>query len=65
MLYHVTLRGILLKPIYLQEDDFDLFLRVLADVCQRYNWVVRAYCLMTNHYHLLLVTLSCSNAVMQ
>jgi REP element-mobilizing transposase RayT len=33
-----------------------LFLRVLADVCERFNWWGHAYCLMTNHYHLLMET---------
>jgi putative transposase len=42
--------------IYLQDDDFELFLQVSTDVCERYNWVVHAYCLMSNHYHLLVET---------
>ena len=29
---------------------------MLNDVCERYNWVIHAYCLMTNHYHLLIET---------
>jgi putative transposase len=33
-----------------------MFLQVLTDVCERYNWVVHAYCLMSNHYHLLVQT---------
>jgi putative transposase len=33
-----------------------MFLQVLTDVCERYNWVVHAYCLMSNHYHLLVET---------
>ncbi|MEJ6122036.1 transposase [Vibrio sp. 2-Bac 85] len=56
-LYHVTSRGNGRNIIYLQDDDFELFLAILADVCDRYNWVVHAYCLMTNHYHLLVETL--------
>ncbi|MFC5080308.1 Transposase IS200 like protein [Vibrio thalassae] len=55
-LYHVTSRGNARQPIYLEEQDFDLFLEVLAKVCERFNWVVHSYCLMTNHYHLLLET---------
>ncbi len=55
-LYHVTSRGNAKKPIYLQDDDFKLFLSVLSDVCEKYNWVIYAYCLMTNHYHLLVET---------
>ncbi|MGF1907863.1 transposase [Vibrio kasasachensis] len=55
-LYHVTSRGNARQPIYLEEADFDLFLEVLGQTCQRFNWVVHSYCLMTNHYHLLLET---------
>jgi putative transposase len=29
---------------------------VLAQVCKRFNWVVHAYCLMDNHYHLVVET---------
>jgi putative transposase len=55
-LYHITSRGNGRNLIYLQDDDFELFLRILANVCERYNWVVHAYCLMSNHYHLLVET---------
>jgi REP element-mobilizing transposase RayT len=55
-LYHITSRGNARSLIYLQEDDFELFLQILGDVCDRYNWVVHAYCLMSNHYHLLVET---------
>jgi putative transposase len=55
-LYHVTSRGNERKAIYLNEADFHRFLEVLAQVCERYNWIVHAYCLMTNHYHLLVET---------
>ncbi len=55
-LYHVTSRGNERKPIYLEDDDFELFLECLAGVCERFNWVIHSYCLMTNHYHLLVET---------
>jgi putative transposase len=55
-LYHITSRGNDRNLIYLQDDDFELFLQILANVCERYNWVVHAYCLMSNHYHLLVET---------
>jgi putative transposase len=55
-LYHITSRGNARNLIYLQDDDFELFLQILANVCERYNWVVHAYCLMNNHYHLLVET---------
>ncbi len=55
-LYHVTSRGNQQQAIYLDESDRLLFLDVLGDVCERCNWQLHAYCLMTNHYHLLVET---------
>ena len=55
-LYHVTSRGDRQEDIYLDDADREAFLDVLADVCDRFNWVIHAYCLMTNHYHLLIET---------
>jgi putative transposase len=55
-LYHITSRGNGRNLIYLQDDDFESLLQVLTNVCERYNWVVHAYCLMSNHYHLLVET---------
>jgi REP element-mobilizing transposase RayT len=55
-LHHITPRGNGRNLIYLQDDDFELFLQVLANVCERYSLVVYAYCLMSNHYHLLVET---------
>jgi REP element-mobilizing transposase RayT len=54
--YHVTSRGNERKSIYLEESDFEIFLGVLGDVCKRYHWVIHSFCLMTNHYHLLVET---------
>ena len=55
-LYHVTSRGDRQEDIYLDDADRDEFLEVLAEVIQRFNWSVHAYCLMSNHYHLLVET---------
>ena len=55
-LYHVTSRGNERKPIFHEEADFDLFLDVLTEVCDRFHWVVHSWCLMTNHYHLVVET---------
>jgi REP element-mobilizing transposase RayT len=55
-LYHVTARGDRREPIYTDEADRHGWLDVLGEVCGRFNWVVHAYCQMTNHYHLLVET---------
>jgi putative transposase len=55
-LYHVTSRGDGRENIYLDDEDRQRFLSVLAHVCERFNWAVHAYCLMDNHYHLLIET---------
>jgi putative transposase len=55
-LYHVTSRGDRREAIYEDDDDRLTFLSVLERVCDTYNWVCHAYCLMDNHYHLLIET---------
>lgn len=55
-LYHVTARGNGREDIYLSDEDREAWLRLLGQVCERFNWVCHAYCLMTNHYHLLIET---------
>lgn len=55
-LYHVTARGDRKQDIYEDDEDRHAFLSVLAGVAERFNWLVHAYCLMDNHYHLLVET---------
>ncbi|MBW2599371.1 MAG: transposase [Deltaproteobacteria bacterium] len=55
-LYHVTSRGNARQDIYFDREDYQIFLQVLSDVVDRYGWIIHAYCLMTNHYHLLVET---------
>jgi len=55
-LYHVTARGNALKDIYADDDDRIIFLQLLQTACIRYDWYCHAYCLMSNHYHLLIET---------
>ena len=55
-LHHVTSRGNRREDIFHNDTDRRAWLGVLAQVCKRFNWVVHAYCLMDNHYHLLVET---------
>ena len=55
-LYHVTSRGNERKAIFRDDGDRRLFLRILAQVTDRFNWLCHAYCLMNNHYHLVIET---------
>ena len=54
--YHVTSRGNRREEIFLSNDDKELFLRILGDTCEKNRWYCHAYCLMSNHYHLLIET---------
>src|SRR5256885_3785063 len=55
-LYHVTSRGNARASIYTDAGDRETFLTLLTQVVQHYHWLCHAYCLMDNHYHLLLET---------
>jgi putative transposase len=55
-IYHVASRGTRRTSIYLDDLDRQLFLRLLRDVVSRAGWICHAYCLMGNHYHLLVTT---------
>ncbi len=55
-LYHITSRGNRREDIYLDDNDRGVFLDILLQVRERFNWVFHSYCLMSNHYHLLVET---------
>ena len=55
-IYHVTARGDRRESIYEDDNDRLQWLDILSRACERYNWQVHAYCLMDNHYHVLLET---------
>ena len=55
-LYHVTSRGDRREPIFEDDEDRLKFMDVLAEVVKRFNWVCHVFCLMTNHYHLVVET---------
>ncbi len=54
--YHVTSRGDRREAIFEDDEDRRSFLQTLAEVVGRFNWVCHAYCLMDNHYHLVIET---------
>lgn len=54
--YHLTSRGNARQKIFFDGTDRDSFLSVLSHTIFRYGWLCHAYCLMDNHYHLLVET---------
>ena len=55
-LYHITSRGNAREAIFFTDEDRLSFLKILQDQCRTINWLCHAYCLMDNHYHLLIET---------
>src|SRR5688572_26326927 len=54
--YHITTRGVRRQAIFGDDSDRELFLRILGDVVDLRGWRCHAYCLMPNHYHLVIST---------
>jgi putative transposase len=52
-IYHVTSRGNRKESIFFSDADRTLFLEILRQVVTRHGWQLFAYCLMHNHYHLV------------
>jgi len=55
-IYHVMSRGDRREPIFKDEEDRERFLGTLAEACGKTGWQVHAYCLMHNHFHLVVET---------
>ena len=55
-IYHITSRGNAQLPIVEDDEDRQRLLSILQGVVSRFNWLCHAYCLMLNHYHLLVET---------
>jgi len=55
-IYHITSRGNDRSDVFLSDIDRGNFLEVLKHVVERFGWLCHAYCLMTNHYHLMIET---------
>jgi putative transposase len=54
--YHITARGNEKKDIFTDDADRNKFIQTLESVTEKYRWIVHAYCLMSNHYHLVIET---------
>lgn len=54
--YHVICRGDRREDIFLGDEDRGLFLETLGEACTKTGWVVHAFVLMPNHYHLVVET---------
>jgi putative transposase len=54
--FHVAQRGVNRCAIFRATQDRLLFVTLLEAAVQRFEWILFAYCLMTNHFHLLVTT---------
>ena len=55
--FHVCTRGVDGTPIYRDDHDRLFFLALFGDVVRPNEWIVHTFCLMTNHYHLVVESL--------
>ena len=55
-IYHVMNRGDRREAIFLEDEDRQLFLETLGQACEKTGWQAHAWCLMDNHFHLVLET---------
>jgi putative transposase len=51
--FHVTARGVARTTIFLDDFDYATFRRQLLRIAERHDWTLHGYCLMPNHYHLI------------
>ena len=54
--YHIMQRGVRRKEIFKDELDNQVFLQIAKSALNKFDCILHAYCLMTNHVHLLLET---------
>ena len=55
-IYHVMNRGDRREPVFKDDEDRRRFLETLGQACAKTGWQVHAYCLMLNHFHLVVET---------
>ena len=54
-IYHVMNRGDRREAIFLSDKDRALFVQTLDEPCQKTDWQLHAWCLMSNHFHIVLL----------
>ncbi len=54
--HHVVNRGVNRSNIFVDEDDYEMFLKIVCKACRAYQVILHDYCLMSNHFHLLVET---------
>src|SRR5271163_3642115 len=55
-IYHVMNRGDRREPVFHDDTDRKRFVTTLSEACRKTDWQVHAYCLMNNHFHLVVET---------
>ncbi len=55
-MYHVMNRGDRREDIFQDGEDRKRFLSTLGEACKKTEWEVHSYCLMRNHFHLVIET---------
>jgi putative transposase len=55
-LYHIWSRGNAKQTVFHEPADYDLFIRILGMTVTRYCWLLHVFCVLPNHYHLLVET---------
>ncbi len=54
--YHIINRGVERRDIFLDDNDYEKFLEIVDESSEVYGFNIHSFCLMNNHYHLLLQT---------
>jgi putative transposase len=54
--YHIINRGVERRDVFLEKEDFEKFLGICEEYSKIFNFEIFSFCLMKNHYHLLIKT---------
>jgi REP element-mobilizing transposase RayT len=54
--HHIINRGVNRSDIFIDDSDYEMFLKMVCKACKSYQVILHDYCLMSNHFHLLVET---------